>query len=411
MITTKNVDYKTLKNEILELKKSLELTKKNFSKELFYRKSVVFDLSGGNDFFEINFDGQEGEYLNLNFNCDINQNNEYLLIIYFNNIKIFSKKYFNKFVINENISCVLSGENSLKICLESSGADFVLSDILLCGSVFNLPENNNNFLITTNNNVINISDIGRKYKIEYYANLESVLNGEAMESKIIDNKIFDSKLIKIQDDSEEIEVLAYLTDLDGLKLCVQDISVSIAEDVVLDATIIPVKHQLCSMIIAYALNNKIRLEYLDKELNILFVEDLKLKNITNVKHISCAMNDSVENTKIVLMIIDGFDNCYLFGCFDYSDDVTSLNLNAEPKYLGKGVSVFGYVFGDNFICYFKNLDRCVVAYDFSLVLRGGGWYFIKKSTKKIANVDDVFILDGNEIYIKNNVLGELNINE
>lgn len=407
MIKAKDNEYKVLKNEILDVKKTLELARKNNVKDLIYQREKLFDLNSGDDLFEIAFDGQEGEVLTFDFMCEIRPEFDYFLNVYFNNIKILSKKFSKICVINEKLYCVLLKNNLLKITLESSDNNEVFAQILCKGKMFNLPCCKNYLLASGTNNVINIIDNDRYCMLKYYANLENMFSGVVDKTENVSGEVLDSKLMNMQLESGVNEAFVYLNKLDGLFLCGDNKRLLISNENVSHATIIPVNHQLCSMIVAYVLNNEIKLAYVDKGFNLLKVENLKLKNITNIKCVNCATVDS-ENNKIVLMVIDGFDNCYLFGCFDYSEDASSLTLNVEPKLIGKGIFISGYVQNGKLICYLKDLSRCIIKCEFDLEKRGDGWYFVKTSTMKIANVNDVYILNGKQIYYKNGVIGELN---
>ena len=266
MIKTNGVESEYLKHEILEIKKSLELNRKNIVKKQIYQRNIEFDLVGGKDSFQFEFDGVEGDILEVDFSCDINLESEYLLNVYFNNIKVLSRKYSNRSVINEHLVCVLSCENGLRFEVESDGREVVFAQILCVGKMFNLPSDEMFLVNNANGIAINTSKIGNKSKIKYYANFASVFEDDVESFEYVNGKILDSKLINLQTDSGEKEFLVYLNKDDGLFLCADVKRILISSENILKACIIPVNHQLCSVIVAYILDNQIKLVYIDKSL-------------------------------------------------------------------------------------------------------------------------------------------------
>ena len=387
--------------ETKELKKAFELNnKKELLKTDFFEK-MIYDVPNEEPFLDIAFDGEPG-VVSIRIDAKINLESSYKLIVELNNCNIFEGDYSSVSVINEMVYGVINAGNQLKIYLQSLDLNKICMNVCIVGKISNFPHGVDYLLINQMNVVSNIRDIGKKYIFNYYANVNDFITNQKLDSEN-EWQVVDCKIVKFSVQGVETEKLLMLVNqADGLYIVTEDgESCLVCRENISNATIVPLKHDLCSIIVSAIRNKKLEMFYFDKSLNLLISEIFNVANIGVPKKITCAVDYSSDYSKIVLNVIDSFNNTYLIGCFDYSPDCASFYTNVEPRLLGKAINISSYIVNNELISYLQSSANVFTKVLLDFDSMGGGYYFTKRASANIKNVNGVYNLNGVEVYLKN----------
>ena len=319
----------------------------------------------------------------------------YSLVIKLNEIVLFKKVYENVDQASENIPFVMDKSNVLQLFVKSEAQFNAEVDICLIGKISFVENSKNNMIISQSGEILKIKDLGKTFIKQNYSNVDDALNdcgnnGEAF------YKVYDIKEVKCNINGEiKTQVLMLCKSTKGsIFIGFPDGSENELYKVDFDdGVIVPINHVMCPMLVIGVLDGKIKVVYLGSNFDVLMTEDLNIANIGSVKKVRCAVDYSNSYAKIVLTVIDNYNNCYLVGCFDYAVDCPGFYLNTQPYFVGKFYDVNSYIIGDELIGYYQKSQNVVV--------RGDSNSFSKVGSTKIKNVSNIFNLNGVEVGLKN----------